>query len=48
MRSLGVVAAESGVTRSVLVATAEGLALYRTLGWAVESEITAAHLPERS
>ncbi|MEV5537606.1 GNAT family N-acetyltransferase [Saccharopolyspora shandongensis] len=48
MRSLGVVAAESGATRSVLVATAEGLTLYRTLGWAVESEITAAHLPERS
>ncbi|MEV6910877.1 GNAT family N-acetyltransferase [Amycolatopsis sp. NPDC051071] len=46
MRRLDEVAVAAGAERAVLVATEEGRALYLTLGWTVDSEITAAHLPE--
>ncbi|GAA4022213.1 hypothetical protein GCM10022247_53020 [Allokutzneria multivorans] len=44
MSELDVLAAEGGAVRSVLVATEDGLGLYRRLGWAVISPVTAAHL----
>lgn len=48
MRRLDEVAVAAGAERAVLVATEEGRALYLTLGWTVDAEITAAHLPESS
>lgn len=45
MSELSRVASARGAVRAVLVATEAGLALYRGLGWVVESPITAAHLP---
>ncbi|MCG8918557.1 GNAT family N-acetyltransferase [Actinokineospora sp. PR83] len=44
MTELSRVASTRGAVRAVLVATEAGLALYRGLGWVVESPITAAHL----
>ncbi|GAA3873062.1 hypothetical protein GCM10022243_42750 [Saccharothrix violaceirubra] len=44
MAELSRIASTGGAARAVLVATEEGLALYRKLGWTVESPITAAHL----
>ncbi|MEV8437744.1 GNAT family N-acetyltransferase [Actinosynnema sp. NPDC051121] len=44
MSELMRVASDRGAVRAVLVATEEGRALYRRLGWAVESPVTAAHL----
>ncbi|MEV0681488.1 GNAT family N-acetyltransferase [Actinosynnema sp. NPDC050436] len=44
MSELSRVASARGAVRGVLVATEAGLALYRKLGWTVESPITAAHL----
>ncbi|MFB9909486.1 GNAT family N-acetyltransferase [Allokutzneria oryzae] len=46
MGELGVLAAELGALRAVLVATEDGLGLYGALGWVVRSPVTAAHLPE--
>jgi ribosomal protein S18 acetylase RimI-like enzyme len=45
MSELSRVASARGAERAVLVATEAGLALYRQLGWTVESPITAAHRP---
>ncbi|WP_231950674.1 GNAT family N-acetyltransferase [Allokutzneria albata] len=47
MSELDALAVELGAVRAVLVATEDGLALYRRLGWAVLSPVTAAHLPGR-
>ncbi|MFC9996172.1 GNAT family N-acetyltransferase [Nocardia sp. NPDC127526] len=46
MDELRTVAAAHGATTAVLVSTVEGRHLYRTLGWQVDSEMVAAHLPE--
>ncbi|GAB4589190.1 GNAT family N-acetyltransferase [Nocardia sp. IFM 10818] len=46
MDGLRTVAAAHGATTAVLVSTVEGRHLYRTLGWQVDSEMVAAHLPE--
>jgi GNAT superfamily N-acetyltransferase len=45
MRTLEVEARERGATRGVLVATAEGRALYATLGWTVHCLYTTALIP---
>ncbi|MFC9970262.1 GNAT family N-acetyltransferase [Spirillospora sp. NPDC127200] len=42
MKALGAHAAATGARTGVLVATAEGCALYRTLGWNLLSPVTAA------
>jgi ribosomal protein S18 acetylase RimI-like enzyme len=44
MRALSQAASHSGARTGVLVATADGLALYDRLGWALESPVTAARL----
>ncbi|MEV6239334.1 GNAT family N-acetyltransferase [Lentzea sp. NPDC051838] len=44
MAELSRVAVESGAVRGVLVATEAGCTLYKKIGWAIESPITAAHL----
>jgi GNAT superfamily N-acetyltransferase len=44
MSELSRAASDRGAARAVLVATEAGLALYRKLGWKVDSPITAAHL----
>ncbi|WP_394846351.1 GNAT family N-acetyltransferase [Pendulispora brunnea] len=47
MNELCTRAALRGASRGVLVATLEGVALYRSLGWTIESPITAAvHRPD--
>ncbi|SEG76044.1 hypothetical protein SAMN05444920_104347 [Nonomuraea solani] len=44
MRTIGSVAASMGARTGVLVATAEGQALYETLGWTLRTPMTAAVL----
>jgi GNAT superfamily N-acetyltransferase len=44
MRALSQAASHSGARTGVLVATADGLALYSRLGWALVSPVTAARL----
>ncbi|WP_442913255.1 GNAT family N-acetyltransferase [Kribbella sp. CA-293567] len=44
MRALTCTASRSGARTGVLVATADGLALYSRLGWALVSPVTAARL----
>lgn len=44
MRALSQAAGRSGARTGVLVATADGHALYSRLGWALVSPVTAAHL----
>ncbi|WP_051751517.1 GNAT family N-acetyltransferase [Streptosporangium amethystogenes] len=46
MTALGDAAAERGATTGVLVATRDGLALYRALGWTLRETITPAYIPE--
>ncbi|MFI6456855.1 GNAT family N-acetyltransferase [Streptosporangium amethystogenes] len=46
MTALGDAAAERGATTGVLVATRDGLALYRALGWTLWEAITPAYIPE--
>jgi GNAT superfamily N-acetyltransferase len=46
MSALSAAAAPHGATTGVLVATAEGRALYRHLGWQEISAVTAAHVPQ--
>lgn len=46
MRTLSDQAARIGLGTGILVATEDGRHLYRTLGWTVQSEITAAYAPE--
>ncbi len=45
MSELTRAAAARGAKRAVLVASEDGMALYRRLGWTVTSPVTAAHLP---
>ncbi|MQY08164.1 GNAT family N-acetyltransferase [Actinomadura macrotermitis] len=45
MSALSAAATAQGADTGVLVATAEGRALYRHLGWQEISEVTAAHVP---
>ncbi|WP_246258447.1 GNAT family N-acetyltransferase [Amycolatopsis anabasis] len=45
MDLLGAAARARGATRGVLVATADGRALYRSLGWSLRSPVTPAWLP---
>lgn len=42
MAALERAAVERGVVRGVLVATEDGLGLYGSLGWTVDSPVTAA------
>jgi GNAT superfamily N-acetyltransferase len=44
IRALGQAASRSGARTGVLVATADGLALYSRLGWSLVSPVTAARL----
>jgi GNAT superfamily N-acetyltransferase len=44
MRALSQAASRSGARTGVLVATADGLALYSRLGWALVSPVTAARM----
>ncbi|NRQ32313.1 GNAT family N-acetyltransferase [Nonomuraea sp. NN258] len=44
MRTLAATAWSAGARTGVLVATGEGQALYRTLGWSLHTEVTAAVL----
>lgn len=46
MTALGDAAAKRGAATGVLVATRDGLALYRALGWTLREAITPAYLPE--
>lgn len=46
MKSLETLARESGHTKSVLVATADGRALYESLGWQLHTLYTTAIIPE--
>ena len=45
MKALETIALRQGITRGVLVATAEGRALYETLGWKVITEYATAVIP---
>jgi GNAT superfamily N-acetyltransferase len=45
MGVLSSIAVSRGATRAVLVATEDGLGLYRSIGWIVDSPVVAAHLP---
>ncbi|MFI9009884.1 GNAT family N-acetyltransferase [Actinosynnema sp. NPDC053489] len=47
VRALGDHATRRGLRTGVLVATEQGRALYRNLGWTVRSEVAAAFVPER-
>ncbi|NBE96799.1 GNAT family N-acetyltransferase, partial [Nonomuraea sp. K271] len=44
MRTLASAAASAGARQGILVATAQGRALYETLGWTVHTPMTAAVL----
>lgn len=46
MSALCTLAANHGARTAVLVSTVEGRHLYQSLGWQVDSEMVAAHLPE--
>ncbi|GAA1995025.1 GNAT family N-acetyltransferase [Amycolatopsis minnesotensis] len=46
MGALGSAAAARGATHAVLVASEDGHGLYTALGWAVDTPLTAAHVPE--
>ncbi|MGN9768333.1 GNAT family N-acetyltransferase [Micromonospora sp. SD12] len=46
MRALGDHAARRGMRTGILVATDDGRALYRALGWTVRSEVSGAYLRE--
>lgn len=46
MKALEAVALKQKKTRSVLVATADGRALYQTLGWEIHSPYTSAVIPD--
>jgi len=46
MAALGSAARRRGVTRSLLVATPDGKALYERLGWSVRSDIVSVISPE--
>ncbi|MBM7814870.1 GNAT family N-acetyltransferase [Saccharothrix algeriensis] len=46
MSTIGVHAKVRGAVVAVLVSTVEGRRLYESLGWRVDSEVVAAHLPE--
>lgn len=46
MGLIGVDAARRGARVAVLVSTVEGRHLYESLGWRVESDVVAAHVPE--
>jgi GNAT superfamily N-acetyltransferase len=46
MRTLAARAAAGGLRTGILVATDDGRALYRTLGWVVRSDVPAAYRPE--
>lgn len=48
MSSIGAHAADCGARTAVLVSTVDGHGLYRSLGWTVDSEMVAAHLPEQA
>ncbi|MBE1487655.1 GNAT family N-acetyltransferase [Plantactinospora soyae] len=48
MRALGDRAAARGMRTGILVATDDGRALYRSLGWTVRSEVPGAFRPEKS
>ncbi|MCE6995033.1 GNAT family N-acetyltransferase [Saccharothrix sp. S26] len=46
MSTIGARAADLGAGVAVLVSTVEGRHLYESLGWRVDSDVVAAHLPE--
>ena len=46
MSTIGVHARDRGAAVAVLVSSAEGRHLYESLGWRVDSDVVAAHLPE--
>ncbi|MGX7670507.1 GNAT family N-acetyltransferase [Plantactinospora sp. DSM 117369] len=46
VRTLAARAAAGGLRTGILVATDDGRALYRTLGWVVRSDVPAAYRPE--
>ncbi|MFJ6675045.1 GNAT family N-acetyltransferase [Actinosynnema sp. NPDC091369] len=46
MSTIGARAADCGAGVAVLVSTAVGRHLYESLGWRVDSDVVAAHLPE--
>ncbi len=46
MDTVCALAADGGADVAVLVSTVEGRHLYESLGWRVDSEVVAAHLPE--
>ncbi|MFE9746748.1 GNAT family N-acetyltransferase [Saccharothrix saharensis] len=46
MSTIGAHAADLGAGVAVLVGTAEGRHLYESLGWRVDSDVVAAHLPD--